>query len=204
MQTYFIRHTICFIFYLFTVIVIFSQSAKPISRQIPFVGAGVNIGGTLLWDKSSPDFKNEGGLVANTFIEFCQTKIIYTVRLSWTGEFSILGDKNDEEQTELSLLLGKFFSGKFFFASINAGPSRTIGLYRKEMEIFAPGYSYTVLKLVSHRFWGLGYDLKGGMSVKIRRIHTSFTFSLQGNISKSGSYLGLTVGFGYRFDLRKK
>ncbi len=181
----------------------YPQTLENKKKQNSLLGIGVNLGGTLLWDRKSHRLNGDAGLVANIYVEYIKYKYIYKLRLNYTGEFNILGNINPEEQTELAYLIGRFFEKRFFFTELNAGVSYTSAAFRKTIYDTASGENREIHS--SYHYFGLAYEAKAGYQFKIGRLRfCPLVLAVQGNCSIRGSYTGITIGSIYRFDLTRK
>lgn len=183
---------------------LYSQSLPGYVAGKTVVGYDYGVGGTLLWDKRSFDEKERKGMIFNIFLEAKQKKISYSLLLNWTGEVSILGGEKDESQTSIALLAGKDFFRKNSFISFSTGPSYTWASYRKYVQIITPAYNYYGTVMAKDSYIGLVCVAKGGTGTRIGRFYPYLALSLLGNVSKKGSYAGITGGTGIKVHLGKR
>jgi len=109
-----------------------------------------------------------------------------------------------ELQTAVAFLFGKQFTGKNSFISFMAGPSYTSVLYRSYQLVVLPAYTTYTTSMAKEKFMGLTCEAKAGTGRWLGRFYTYLAVSLQGNVSKKGSYAGITGGAGIKVHLGKR
>ncbi len=183
---------------------IYSQSFQTPDKKRTAISAGYDIGGTLWWNKHSYNEKERRGMILNFFAAFESKKMSCKVMFSQTGEIDIWGISDDELQTAVAFLFGKQFTGKNSFVSFMAGPSYTSVLYRSYQLVVLPAYTTYTTSMAKEKYMGLTCEAKAGTGRWLGRFYPYLAVSLQGNVSKKGSYAGITGGAGIKVHLGKR
>jgi len=183
---------------------IYSQSFQTPDKKSIAISSGYGIGGILWWDKHSYDEKERKGMIIIFFAAFESNKMNGKIMFSQTGEIDIWGGSDDELQTSAALLFGKQFTGKNSFVSFMAGPSYTSVVYRSYQLVVLPAYTTYTTSMAKEKYVGLTCEVKAGTGRWLGRFYPYLAVSLQGNVSKKGSYAGITGGTGIKVHLGKR